>query len=64
LREALAPYRDADPTGYPSPLTHLLRDPDLAGVRDEAALSKLPEKERGLWREYWDEVRGAKTRSR
>jgi hypothetical protein len=30
--------------------------PDLAGVRDAAALAKLPEPERQAWRRFWDKV--------
>src|SRR5262249_4540276 len=32
------------------------RDPDLAGVRDEAALANLPEAERCQWQQLWEEV--------
>jgi hypothetical protein len=32
------------------------RDTDLAGVRAEAALAKLPEKERNEWRSLWANV--------
>ena len=31
-------------------------DPDLAGVRDVAALAALPEAERDEWRALWVEV--------
>jgi WD40 repeat protein len=34
-----------------------LRDPVLAGIRDEAALVKLPEAEREEWHALWREVR-------
>jgi hypothetical protein len=34
-------------------LTHWQRDPDLAGVRDKAALARLPEGERAAWRKLW-----------
>jgi tetratricopeptide (TPR) repeat protein len=37
-------------------LTHWRQDPDLAGVRDESALAKLPAKEREAWRKLWAEV--------
>jgi serine/threonine-protein kinase len=32
------------------------REPDLAGVRDETALAKLPEKERAAWQALWAEM--------
>jgi hypothetical protein len=35
---------------------HWKRDPDLAGVRGEAALAKLPEAERQGWRTLWADV--------
>jgi hypothetical protein len=31
-------------------------DPDLAGIRDPAALAKLPEHEQEAWRKLWAEV--------
>jgi Tfp pilus assembly protein PilF len=37
-------------------LTHRRGDADLAGVRDEGALAKLPEEERKRWGELWAEV--------
>ncbi len=37
-------------------LRHWQEDPDLAGVRDEAELARLPESERGSWRRLWSEV--------
>jgi serine/threonine-protein kinase len=37
-------------------LADLLRDPNLAGVRDKAALAKLPEAERQEWANLWSEV--------
>jgi tetratricopeptide (TPR) repeat protein len=39
-------------------LRHWQIDADLSGVRDEAGLEKLPEEERGPWRQLWSEVRG------
>jgi hypothetical protein len=35
------------------------KDDDLAGVRDADALGKLPESERGPWRELWSDVEKA-----
>jgi len=37
-------------------LEHWQEDSDLAGVRDQEALEKLPETERKDWRELWAEV--------
>jgi serine/threonine-protein kinase len=37
-------------------LEHWQRDPDLAGLRDEAALAMLPEAERTACRQLWAEV--------
>jgi hypothetical protein len=37
-------------------LRHWQADPDLAGLRESAALDKLPEAERQAWRQFWDEV--------
>ena len=37
-------------------LEHWQRDPDLAGLREEAALAKLPEAERKACRDLWAEV--------
>jgi serine/threonine protein kinase/WD40 repeat protein/tetratricopeptide (TPR) repeat protein len=31
-------------------------DPNLAGVRDAASLTQLPEEERALWQEFWKDV--------
>jgi hypothetical protein len=32
------------------------READTAGLRDEAALLKLPKAERLAWRDFWQEV--------
>ncbi len=37
-------------------LQHWREDPDLAGVRDAAALDKLPESERADWKKLWADV--------
>ena len=37
-------------------LRHWQQDPDLAGVRDEAALARLPAAERADWSALWDAV--------
>jgi serine/threonine-protein kinase len=39
-------------------LMHWLRDPDLASVRDAAALSGLPDDERQVWQSLWADVAG------
>src|SRR5262249_31774589 len=39
-------------------------DTDLAGVRDAAALAKLPESERAAWRSLWADVDALLARSR
>ncbi len=59
-RDAWAEVLDSgDPQARPGvrqALQSLRADPDLAGVRDPDALSKLPEPERGAWRALWTEV--------
>jgi tetratricopeptide (TPR) repeat protein len=45
-------------------LEHWRQDPDLAGVRDAAALAHLPEAERDRWRRLWAEVEQVLTRAR
>jgi hypothetical protein len=37
-------------------LRYWQRDPDLAGVRAQAALAKLPEAEREAWGKFWADV--------
>jgi hypothetical protein len=37
-------------------MRHWQRDPDLAGLRDEAALARLPEADQKAWRTFWAEV--------
>ncbi|HVS35086.1 MAG TPA: hypothetical protein VMS17_05855 [Gemmataceae bacterium] len=37
-------------------LQHWQEDSDLAGVRDAAALEKLPEAERADWKKPWADV--------
>ena len=37
-------------------LRHWQTDPDLAGVRDKAALEKLPDAERADWEKLWSDV--------
>ena len=38
-------------------LLHWQNDGDLAGIRDEAALAKLPEAERKEWQGLWGDVK-------
>jgi tetratricopeptide (TPR) repeat protein len=45
-----------DRTLVPQRLRHWQRDPDLAGVRNEDALARLPEAEREAWRRLWADV--------
>src|SRR5262249_2127276 len=40
-----------------------LRDRDLAGVRDPAALDGLPEAERPGWRQWWSDVEALRARA-
>jgi tetratricopeptide (TPR) repeat protein len=42
--------------GVQQRLRHWQRDPDLAGLRDPAALAELPEAEREGWRQLWADV--------
>jgi hypothetical protein len=39
-------------------LTHWKADPDLAGIRDDAWLAKLPDGERTVLKQFWDHVNG------
>ncbi len=45
-------------------MNHWRDDPDLAGLRDEAPLAKLPEAERKAWQALWGEVRALLDRAR
>jgi serine/threonine-protein kinase len=63
LRADLAFGKQLIPTGPPvvkevvnTRLRRWRAEPDLAGVRDEAALNALPEAERRAWRAFWAEV--------
>ena len=44
-------------------LQHWQQDKDLAGVRDETALAKLPQAEQEPWRALWVEVSSLATRA-
>jgi tetratricopeptide (TPR) repeat protein len=63
LRADLAYGKQLMPTGLPVVkevvnlrLRRWRAEPDLAGVRDEAALNALPETQRRPWRDFWAEV--------
>ena len=40
-----------------------LQDADLAGVRDDQWLAKLPADEREKWRKLWEQVRSLRDRT-
>jgi serine/threonine-protein kinase len=44
-------------------LAHWQRDPDLASVRDPAALEKLPQAERDAWKKLWADIEAARQRA-
>jgi eukaryotic-like serine/threonine-protein kinase len=44
-------------------LTHWRQDTELASVRDDHALAKLPEAERAAWRALWADVEGLRKRA-
>jgi hypothetical protein len=44
-------------------LAHWLEDTDLAGVRGEPALARLPAVERGDWQKLWQEVEALRQRA-
>jgi tetratricopeptide (TPR) repeat protein len=48
--------KPADRVDVQAKMRHWQKDPDLAGVRDPAALAKLPEAERREWKRLWSEV--------
>lgn len=63
LRDELAAWSKVLHGGQPQAraavrptLEHWKVDSDLAGLRDEAALAKLPEEERRAWRSLWSDV--------
>jgi serine/threonine-protein kinase len=57
LRADLAAWtKAADRTPMPGTLKHWQQDPDLAGVRDQEALAKLPHAEREAWCQLWSDV--------
>jgi hypothetical protein len=55
LRADLDVHRRGVVEGAP-PLGHWLKDRDIAGVRDDAELAKLPPHERAQWQAFWKEV--------
>ncbi len=63
LRDDLAAWGKLNDGGPPQAkaavqqtLSHWKEDTDLAGVRDAAALEKLPESERADWQKLWADV--------
>jgi tetratricopeptide (TPR) repeat protein/predicted Ser/Thr protein kinase len=70
LRADLARRRDQFASGKPADMA-AVRDtmqrwqrlPDLAGVRDAAALAKLPADEREAWQKLWSDVAGLRTKA-
>jgi tetratricopeptide (TPR) repeat protein/serine/threonine protein kinase len=63
LRADLALWAKREASGAPAAravvqakLRHWQEDPDLAGVRDAAALDKMPEAERAEWKKLWAEA--------
>jgi hypothetical protein len=70
LRADLARWQD--PKNHPAPpsrrtaaatLAHWQKDPDLAAVRGDDALARLPEPERADWRKLWSDVEAARRRA-
>jgi serine/threonine-protein kinase len=49
--------------GVQQALAHWLEDTDLAGVRDAAALAKLPDAERDAWKQLWADTEAVLKRS-
>jgi hypothetical protein len=45
-------------------MAHWQQDADLAGVRDAAALDRLPEGERRAWRALWQDVEALLAKAR
>lgn len=65
-RAAWAEQLESSPQARPDisqALRHWLADPDLASVRAESALGRLPEVERSAWRGLWDDVNQLATRA-
>jgi hypothetical protein len=40
-----------------------MREPNLAGIRDDLWLAKLPAGEREQWRKFWSDVRSLRDRT-
>jgi tetratricopeptide (TPR) repeat protein len=65
LRAKQPPTRDSESRrALQLLLQHWQADPDLAGVRDQAALAKLPEAEQAAWRKFWSDVEGLRQQAR
>jgi hypothetical protein len=43
-------------------LEHWKQDVDLAGIRDEVELAKLPDEDRAAFKQLWTDVNGLKTK--
>jgi hypothetical protein len=52
----LATAKNEQRGGIVNTLEHWQRDIDLAGIRDDAELAKLPETERAAFRKLWADV--------
>jgi hypothetical protein len=55
--------RDTDRPRVRRTLGSWLDEPDLAGLRDRAALEKLPPEERAGWRKLWADVHALRDRA-
>jgi tetratricopeptide (TPR) repeat protein len=62
-RKALEKAPDKARPAVAEMMQHWLADPDFAGVRGEAALTKLPAAERQQWQQLWEEVEALKRRA-
>ena len=54
-----AAIENVDAAAVKQALSFWLDDPDLAGLRDPAALDQLPDGERQQWQSFWQSVRDA-----
>jgi serine/threonine protein kinase/tetratricopeptide (TPR) repeat protein len=70
LRISLTGYRDLLEKSHGKPnimvhkeVKHAQADPNFHGVRDAAALTKLPEAERQEWKKLWEEVEQLRKRA-
>ncbi len=63
LRNDLAGWWTADKTAVGTWAQYWHQNPDLKGVRGDAALAKLPEAERREWRKLWEDVEALRKRA-